>query len=42
MIAFLEGKIILKKDKFAVIETGGVGYKVFLAAPNLVKVTRNR
>ncbi len=30
MIAFLEGKIILKRDRFVIIEANGVGYKVFL------------
>lgn len=31
MIAYLEGEIILKKDKFIVLKTGSVGYKVFLS-----------
>lgn len=35
MIAFLEGKIILKRDKFIVLETAGVGYKVFFNRQNL-------
>lgn len=38
MIAFLEGKIILKKEKFAIIETGGVGYKVFLNRQTLLNL----
>lgn len=38
MIAFLEGKIILKKDKFAIIEVAGVGYKVFLNRQTLLKL----
>lgn len=38
MIAFLEGKIILKKDKFAIIEAAGVGYKVFLNRQTLLKL----
>ena len=36
MISFLNGKIILKKDKFAIIEVAGVGYKVFLNRQALV------
>ncbi len=31
MIAFLDGKVILKKDKFIILEVGGIGYKVFLS-----------
>lgn len=36
MIYYLKGKIELKKDKIAVIEVGGVGYKVF-CSPNTIK-----
>ncbi len=38
MIAFLEGRIILKKDKFVILEVVGVGYKVFLNRQNLSKL----
>lgn len=38
MIAFLDGKLIFKKDKFVIIEIGGVGYKVFLSQQNLFKL----
>jgi len=38
MISFLEGKIILKKDKFVIIEVAGVGYKVFLNRQNLSRL----
>ncbi len=31
MIAYLQGKIILKKEKFIVLDVNGVGYKVFLS-----------
>jgi len=31
MIAYLEGKIIFKKDKYIVLNVNGVGYKVFLS-----------
>lgn len=30
MISYLNGRIILKKDKFVILEVNGVGYKVFL------------
>jgi len=36
MIAFLQGKIILKKEKFVIIEVAGIGYKVFLNRQALV------
>ena len=36
MISFLEGKIILKKDKFIILEVAGVGYKVFLNRQTLL------
>ena len=38
MIAYLEGKIILKKDKFIVLDVQGVGYKVFLSKMALSKL----
>lgn len=38
MIAFLEGKIILKRDKFVILEVAGVGYKVFLSKTSLFKL----
>jgi holliday junction DNA helicase RuvA len=31
MISYLRGTIISKKEKYAVIDVGGVGYKVFLS-----------
>lgn len=30
MISYLDGKIILKRDKFIIVEVANVGYKVFL------------
>lgn len=36
MIAFLQGKIILKKEKFVIVEVAGIGYKVFLNRQALV------
>lgn len=38
MIAFLSGKIILKKEKFIIIEVAGLGYKVFLSRQSLLKL----
>ena len=38
MIACLEGKIILKKDKFVIVEVASVGYKVFLNRQTLLKL----
>jgi Holliday junction DNA helicase RuvA len=38
MIAYLSGKIILKKDKFIILEVNGVGYKVFMNRQNLLKL----
>lgn len=44
MIAFLSGNIILKKEKFIIIEVGGIGYKVFVSsktASNLPEIGGN-
>jgi len=38
MISYLQGKIILKKEKFVILEVAGVGYKVFLNKHNLLKL----
>ena len=38
MISYLDGKVILKKDKFAIIEVAGVGYKVFLNRQTLLSL----
>ena len=38
MISSLSGRIILKKDKFVILEVAGVGYKVFLNRQNLLKL----
>ena len=39
MISYLNGKVILKKDKFIIVEVAGIGYKVFLNRHNLLKLT---
>lgn len=41
MISYLNGKIILKKDRFVIIEAGGVGYKVFLSRQTMSKIPEN-
>jgi len=38
MISYLQGKIILKKEKFIVLEVNGVGYKIFLSRKTLSKL----
>ena len=38
MISFLNGKIILKRDKFIILEVNNIGYKVFLSRQSLLKV----
>lgn len=35
MISYLEGEVILKKEKFIILKIGGVGYKVFLSKKEL-------
>jgi Holliday junction DNA helicase RuvA len=40
MIGSIRGKIILKTEKFVVVEAGGVGYKVALSPDVLSKVGR--
>ena len=39
MISYISGKIILRKDKFVIVETGGVGYKVFISQKTLSKLS---
>lgn len=38
MISFLEGTIVLKGEKFVIIETGGIGYRAFATAETLQKI----
>ncbi len=38
MISTLEGKITLKAEKYAVIETGGIGFKVFCSEKTSTKM----
>jgi Holliday junction DNA helicase RuvA len=38
MISYLEGEILEKQDKFAVIKAGGVGFRVYLTKDTLQKL----
>ena len=38
MIAYLQGKIIKKGQNFVILQTGGVGYQVFVTAPMYVEI----
>lgn len=38
MISYLQGKVIIKREKFAVLDVQGVGYKVFLSRHNASKI----
>jgi holliday junction DNA helicase RuvA len=39
MIAYLEGKIILKKEKFIILNVNHVGYKVFLSKKTISEIS---
>ena len=41
MISYLSGKIILKRDKFIILEVNNIGYKVFLSRQTLLKLPEN-
>jgi holliday junction DNA helicase RuvA len=41
MLASIRGKIILKTNKFVVVETGGVGYKINVSPDTLLKVKKD-
>ena len=38
MIASLQGKIILKKENFIILEVSGIGYELFLSARSLERI----
>ena len=42
MIGSIKGKIILKTDKFLIVETGGVGYKISVSPDTLSKLAALR
>jgi len=41
MISYLSGKVILKDDKYVVINTGNVGYRVYLSSKNINEIKKN-
>lgn len=41
MIAYIEGKILLKKDKFIIVQAGNIGYKVFLSRKSLSSLSES-
>jgi len=41
MISCLEGKVILKGERFVIVETGGVGYRIFVGPSVFVKIGKN-
>jgi len=38
MISSLEGRVLIKAEKYAIIEAGGIGFKVFCAEKTLSKI----
>src|ERR1035437_6403909 len=40
MIGSIKGKIILKTDRFLIVETGGVGYKISVSPDTLPKLKK--
>lgn len=42
MIASLKGKIIAEKDKYVVVDVGGIGYKVYTLTENLLTLNRDK
>lgn len=38
MIAYLQGKVILKKEKLVILDVNNVGYKVFLSQKNIGQI----
>ena len=38
MISYIEGRIILKRDKFVIVKVGGIGYKVFVSSKTALKL----
>jgi Holliday junction DNA helicase RuvA len=41
MISYLNGKIILKKDKFIILEVNNIGYKVFMNRQGMITLPEN-
>ncbi|HNW71415.1 MAG TPA: Holliday junction branch migration protein RuvA [Candidatus Paceibacterota bacterium] len=40
MIGSIKGKITFKKDKFIIVETGGIGYKINISPDTLLKIQK--
>jgi len=40
MISYLKGKIILKKDKFVILNVNGVGYKIFISEKTRLQIPK--
>ncbi len=40
MIGSIKGKIVLKTDKFVIVETGGVGYKISVSPDTLSRIDK--
>ena len=38
MINYIEGQIIVKKDKFIIVKVAGIGYQVFVSAQTGLKL----
>lgn len=42
MIGSIKGKLILKTDKFVIIETNGIGYKINVSPDTIIKFIQNK
>ncbi len=42
MISYLSGNILIKTEKFAILEAGGVGYKVFLSKTRALELEEGK
>jgi Holliday junction DNA helicase RuvA len=40
MIGSIKGKVILKNDKFVIVETSGVGYKISISPDTLMRIDK--
>ena len=38
MISYIKGKILIKKEKFLIIERQGIGYKIFVSQKTLKEI----
>jgi len=41
MISYIEGKILLRRDKFIIVQAGSIGYQVFVSRKTLSKLPEN-